>query len=406
MHLKRKSLKSKIFITAIFFGCIQLLYSCLDYLSDKPIFGVLSMEHMLSSDASFNDLFYQMQSEKKDPEKKLSGNTIIINTGSLDKDSFRLQLAEVISNIQEFKPKVIGVDHTFSNTKNIGSDSLFRVVNRSKNIILSSKDNNDIQFDFKLDGYSYGNTDFPSNQISIRRYYSDTNTFAYKVASRLSPKIEPVRHETFFINYISGTDDIFNINSSVDTFLYKFYNVEKFLVLDAKELLLNKDYLNQFLQKIGQDKAFVIGHFGNSLLFDVNNDREDRFRVPCDSNIIERKESMFGVQIHANAIENLLNPNIRFYCWSDSIIFSVVKYMLMFLFTYYLLHVNFGKAFNIIFLSILTFPLIYVILFLMGKYIYLELGLTMLQFLILEEFIESIESIYNYYLKLKSKWVK
>jgi len=406
MNLKNKSIKFKIFITAIFFGCIQLLYSIFDYLADKPVFGILSIEQILSSDASFNDFFYQTNANKEDSVKKLSRKVIIINTGSLNKDTFRLQLARTINYVQEFNPKVIGIDHTFSDEEFIGTDSLFNVINSSRNIVLASNSLKDKLLDFKLDKSCYGTSEFPKNQISIRRYNSDTNTFAHKIALKLSQKIEPIKNETFFINYVSSVGDVFKINSSIDTFLYKFYNSENFLVLEAKDLLNQKDYLNNFLNEISKEKAFIFGHFGNSMLFDVNNDREDRYRVPCDSNIIERKESMFGVQIHANAIENLLNPNIRFNCWTDSILFRIIKNILVFMFIYYLLHVNFGKAFNIVFLSILTFPLIYFILFLMGKYIYLEIGLTMLQFLILEEFIESLESIYNYYLKLKHKWVK
>lgn len=406
MNKKDKSIKFKILITTIFFGCIQLLYLFLDYLADKPVFGIFSIEQILISDASFNDFFYQTNANKEDSVKNLSGKVIIINTGSLDKDSFRLELASTINYLQEFNPKVIGIDHTFSDEEFVGSDSLFNVINSYKNIVLASNSPEDKLLNFKLDESCYGDTKFPENQISIRKYYSDTNTFAHKIASKLSQKIEPIKNETFFINYTSKLGDVFKINSPVDTFLCKFYTSEKFIVLEAKDLLSRNDYLNNFLNEISKEKAFVFGHFGNDLLFDVNNDREDRFLVPCDSNIIERKESMFGVQIHANAIENLLNPHIRFNCWTDGILYKIIKNILVFVFIYYLLFVNFGKLFNVLFLAILTFALIYVTLFFMGKYIYLEIGLTMLQFLVLEEFIEFLESMYNYYLKLKHKWVK
>ena len=407
MNHSNKSFKSKIFTTTLFFCCVQFLFVLLNYLSEQPIFGVLSLESLLTSDGSFNDLYYQQNAINQNPNKKLSRRLIIINSGSFEKDSFRLDLSRTIQQLQKYKPRVIGIDHTFSNVNKIGTDSLIDVVNKSKNIILSSNETEKNPLKLNVKKSQYGNTTFEKEQMSIRRYSSDSNTFGYKIASKLlGNKLVPFEHKSFFINYITVSKDAFSLLHQLDTFSYKVNSRNKFLIIQGEDLLCKKEFLNNFLSKTGKNNAFLIGHFGNNKIYDVINDREDRHRVPCDKNLVERKESMFGVQIHANAIENYLNPEIRFNCWTDSILFSIVKNILIFLFIYYILFINFGNAFNILTLAISTFPLIYVVLFLMTKYIYTEIGLAMLQFLILEEVVEAIESIQNYFTKFNKKWKK
>lgn len=407
MIFKNKTLKYKLLKTSIFFCCIQIVFFLFNYLSDKPIFGLLSFESLLTSDGSFNDLYYQQNSIKLNPNKKLSGRLIIINTGSFEKDSFRLDLSKTIKQIQKYKPRVIGIDHTFSNVKKIGTDSLIDVIDKSENIILSSNKTEKNPLKLNKKKSQYGITTFEKEQISIRKYSSDSNTFGYKIAAKLlENKMVPFEHKSFFINYITDSKDIFSIKNQLDTILYKVNSRNKFLIIEGEELLCRKELLNNFLSKTGKNNAFLIGHFGNNKIYDVINDREDRHRVPCDKNLVERKESMFGVQIHANAIENYLNPEIRFNCWTDTIVFLIIKNILIFLFIYYILFINFGNVFNILTLVILTFPLIYIVLFLMTKHIYIEIGLTMLQFLILEEVVEAIDSIHNYITKLKKKWKK
>ena len=407
MSLKNKSFTSKLLTTAIFFGCMQRLLWGVHKLSTKPIFDMLSLEHLLTVDGSFNDLYYQQETVKQNPDIKNSGRLIVINSGSFDKDSFRLQLAKIVGQLQKFKPKVIGIDHTFKNQNRTGTDSLIKIIESSKNIVLSTNEIEKSPLNFKVDKAIYGNTSFEEEQISIRRYSSNKNTFAYKIASKLkNDNVTPFNHKSFFINYLTNSEEVFEITTPIDTLLHKFKKDNNLIVVEGIDLLNKKEFLQKFLQKVGENNAFLIGHFGSDKIYDVINDREDRKRVPCDKNLVERKESMFGVQIHANAIENYLNPEIRFYCWTDSIMFSIIKFILIFLFIYYLLYVNLGKAFNIIVLAVLTFPLIYLVLFLMSKNIYLEIGLTLIEILIIEEIIETFESLQHYYTKLSKKWKK
>lgn len=401
----KKTFKSKLLTTAIFFCVLQILFLFLQFLSSKPFFGIFSLEHMLISDGSFNDLYYHKKGIKD--KKILSGKVIIINSGSFDKDSFRLQLAKSIHYLQTFNPKVVSIDHTFSESNLIGTDSLINSIEKYHNILLSTnfKDKNPLKL--KIKNTNYGNTEFTDDQIIIRRYNSDSNTFAYKTASFIKGEnILPFNQESFFINYLTDEKDLFFINSQNDTMLYQFEKSSKFIVIEGKDLLMKKEYIEVLLRNYAKNNAFLIGHMGSDKLFDVFNDREDRYKVPSDKNLIEKKETMFGVQIHANVVENYLNPEIRFSCWSDTIFFFLFKNVLIFLFIYYILFINYGKALNIVILAILTYPIIYIVLFLMTKNIYIEIGFTMLQFLFLEEVVEVLESIKHFFNKIITKCKK
>jgi hypothetical protein len=401
----KKTFKSKLLTTAIFFCALQILFLFLQFLSSKPFFGLLSLEQILVSDGSFNDLYYHKKGIKN--SKPLSGKVIIINSGSFDNDSFRLQLAKSINYLQTFSPKVVAVDHTFSESNLIGTDSLINSIEKYNNIILSSNDKEEKPLKIKIKSTNYAKTEFINDQIIIRRYNSDSNTFAYKIASLINGEnLLLFNKESFFINYLTDDENLFTVNSPLDTMLYQFEKDSKFIVIEGRDLLTKKDYIEVLLRNYAQNNAFLIGHMGSDKLFDVVNDREDRYQVPCDKNLVEKKETMFGVQIHANVIENYLNPDVRFNCWSDSTFFFLFRNILIFLFIYYTLFINYGKALNIISLAFLTYPIIYIVLYLMTKNIYIEIGLTMLQFLFLEEVVEVLESIFNFITKFIEKCKK
>jgi hypothetical protein len=130
-------------------------------------------------------------------------------------------------------------------------------------------------------------------------------------------------------------------------------------------------------------------------------DMEDKFRVPCDTNLINRDRVMYGSVIHANALANLLKSDLQFIDVERSTIFLVFKELLFLVFIYYLLFLNLGKMGTVTILTIGSFGMIYLTLLLMQKGIYLEIGGSLLELLVLEEAFESVEPL----LRKFHKWI-
>ncbi|MBM3418883.1 MAG: hypothetical protein FJY17_08210, partial [Bacteroidetes bacterium] len=92
-------------------------------LEKLPFFGVIKTEAQATSDLKLNDLHYSLA--KRLGAKESMPNFLLINTGDLSKDSFRLELANLIEYIQFLEPKAIGIDHDFSaDTNLIGTHAL------------------------------------------------------------------------------------------------------------------------------------------------------------------------------------------------------------------------------------------------------------------------------------------
>lgn len=404
------SLRKKLLKLLVFYVAMHLLFVGIHWLSQKPIFNLISLEHLITSDASLNDLHYPLRRQQEADPPSLTGKVILINTGSLPKDSFRQGLAQTLNRIAAFNPKVIGVDHDFNPDTSIqGTQELIDALQRTPQLILASKTTMPYTPLPLSAPIQYGNVEFPDHQSTIRRYSSDTAAFAFRIAQHLTqfPLKKPA-NKTFVINYLTGADGYFTPNSD----FYLFYAAapeekqSSFLMLEAGDILKRDSLTLDALRLLAPGRALILGHLGNPNLFNRSNDIEDKHRVPVDTNLINRERTMDGVLIHANVIENLLTPTNRFLTISDSWLFALLKQILILLFLYYLLFCSLGKAINILLLTLLSFPLIYFVLYLMNRNIYLEIGLTLLQFMILEEVVEVFESIHHLYSKAKLKWLK
>jgi|GEM_PF-2570822 hypothetical protein len=391
----------------IYFLAFNGLFFGIHVLADQKIFfNMLSLSGVLVSDASLNDLHYQVHKQPEDQAPKLSGDLILINTGSIPRDSFRKELAQLLTTLQPMNAATVAIDHDFSPDPGIpGTPELVASLNQTSNLILAQKTPDD-EFAKQIKGATFGSVNLPKDQITIRRYYSDTTTFGYKVAHKMSTgKVEQLPGKSFIINYLSRADGFFGVGS----FENDFYVADpsqpqaKFLQVEAGDILKGDSATIETLRKTVHGKALLLGHLGSAQMPDKTFDTEDKHRVPCDSNIVEREKTMYGLMVHANAIENILNPEERFSCWSDSIWFKIFKQLFIFMMIYYLLFHNIAKAFNIPMLAICSFPVMYLSLYLMTQNIYLEMGLTLLQFILVEETIEAFESIPQMISKFRRK---
>jgi hypothetical protein len=401
-------MKKRLIKAVVYYLAIQLIYLGLNFIFNKPFLNIISIEQLLVADASLNDLHYQLQAKNNSKSTELSGKVILVNTGSLSKDTFRLALANTIKKINSFSPDIIGIDQQFSlDTSKHGTTDLQKVINETQGILLAKNSDNEPLLDFGS-SVRYGDVSFPEDQYTIRRYSSDTNTFAYIVSKHISDNgIKKLPNNNFVIHYLTTNTGYFTKDSN-DFLFYQIDTTQrfsKFLLLEAKDILQEDSATIQMLRKIAPGRATLLGHLGDTQLSNILNDSEDRHPVPCDTILVNREKTMSGILIHANAIENIINPGIRFHYWSNSWVFTILKHLFFLFFIYYLLFANLGKAINLMMIFI-SYPLMYLVIYLMTKNIYLEMGLTLLQLLIMEELIETLDSFYGLLLKSISKLKK
>jgi hypothetical protein len=359
--------------------------------------SIPSIEMQAGEDLSLNDLHYKI--DRKINRSKLSKEIILINTGSLSVDNFRGELAELLLQIDSFNPKVIGVDHDFDDdTTRFGTEELLNSIEFIPNIVLA-RNGRDTSKKMSLSKDKLADVSFPEYFNSVRRYYSNESTFASKIASIFKPGLKSdLVIDSFIINYVGH--DFFELKrSNFREFLFTNDYSNQFPMIQSSDILSSSNYEKKIIKKLLNGKIILLGHLGNTCLTDFRNDSEDKFAVPCDSNMLFRSKTMNGLLIHANAIENLINPECRFNVLSDQLWFLFLEELLILLYLYFLLFAKAGKLINILLMLGLSLPVLYLTLYFMQNNIYIEMGTTLLQLLLFEELVEIIEPLY---FKIKS----
>ena len=98
----------------------------------------IKIQETLSSDFTYNDVYYRVQHQTSN--RKHKEKIILINTANLSSDyAFRAELSEVIKKVEEFKPKAVGVDITYSNRTDSSTLELLKVLQSNKNIVCAYK---------------------------------------------------------------------------------------------------------------------------------------------------------------------------------------------------------------------------------------------------------------------------
>lgn len=382
------------------FITVNLFVMLLDGLLKTPIYSIVSLHNLIISDASINDLHYLIREETEDYEPKLSGELILVNTGSLPNDSFRLALSRLIQVLDRYQPKVIGLDLVFdSSQKAIGTSELLATVATTPRMVIGKSSQNGTTDLVISPSSAYGVVSFPNNQSTIRRYSSQENAFGVVLAQMLKKdSLAAFDESTFFINYQTMSDGVYTVHSPEFDFVLvdSSYRPSGFLMLEGKDILKNDSLTLLALARLGKGRAFLLGHLGNTNLYNVKFDNEDKHRVPPERQLVNREKSMFGILIHANAIENILYPELRYSCWSDSLIYQIVRALIILVYMYYLLFYKLIKIVNIFFsIFLISFPVIYLVLYLMTFQIYIDLGFVLIQIILLEDAVEVYQSLRN-----------
>jgi CHASE2 domain-containing sensor protein len=403
-----KKIKFKVLRLLFYYLAIKLIIFLVSIVFESNYFKIPSLEYKAGSDFSLNDLHYQLDSTNRNVKR--FENICLINSGSLDPIQFRFELAQVIERIKKTEAKVIGIDLEFSNDSTIaGTSALLNQLGDTPRIVLAAT--TDANSDkLHIGNAVYGNVSFPDDQVTIRRYYSGDSTFAFKVSESFGSDVKKIANanKNFLINYSAHDYYLLNLNSSNPIADYTFTENtgNKLPVIDGAELLSDDSLVNSNVSQILKGKIVLIGHMGNTCLGNLKYDLEDKHPVPCDQMLINRQKSMPGVLIHANAVENMINPTSRFTVISDNFFFIAFEELLLTLYLCFLLFVKAGKVINILLMLTLSLPSLYMVLLLMNHNIYIEMGTTLLQLLVFEELTELIEPLYAKFERFKFRLTK
>jgi CHASE2 domain-containing sensor protein len=402
--IKRGNLKK----LAFYYLVIKLVISGLDYVLGSNYFSIPSLEYKTGSDFSLNDLHYKLDSSTRDVKR--FENLILVNSGSLNQATFRLELAQLVDSIKQADAKVIALDIDFSNdTTKPGTCELLNQLNNTSSIVLAERFRND-SGKLRAKKAVYGGVMFPEEQFTIRRYGAGDTTFAYKIAKAYGADVTNFDKlsKNFVLNYTAH--DYFQLDlksaNPIADYTFSQHPDNTIPMIDGAALLSNDSLEISNVKQILKGKIVLIGHLGNSCLDDLKNDLEDKHPAPCDHMLINRQKSMPGVLIHANAVENMINPKSQFTVVSDNIFFIVFEELLLILYLCFLLFVKAGKVINIMLMLALSLPALYVVLLLMNYNIYIEMGTTLLQLLVFEELAELIEPLYAKFERFKFRFTK
>jgi hypothetical protein len=393
--------KENILQLVVYFLILKLVYLGFDYLINTQFMRLFKIQELVSNDLSFNDLYYRIQFKNIYDKTHFTRekSVVLINTGSLSNDYFRLELANLINKVESCSPKAVGIDFIFSNNPRPGTEELKKVVENHPNIIIGNIPDNSETLKFN-DKTLSGDISFRNSSKSIRYYSSSDSSFAFQLVKLANPDKSgyyKAKDALFPIHYCCVHDGL--VNYQEETALFSEVN---FKFMEAGEILNDSSDLQSFLNH----KIVIIGHLGASCLPDRNSDLADKFCVPTDTlTLTNRDPVMYGAVIHANAVENILHPETTFREWNGTFYHLMVNLFYL-AFLAFILFTDVGKFYNILIMTLLTIPGLYIVLWLMKETIYMTMGVTLINLLIIEEISEMIDPIYGkarkYFLNLKS----
>jgi CHASE2 domain-containing sensor protein len=370
-----------IIATAIVFLIIKYftVYQNLDFLN--PFINTI--QDMKITDVVFSKI-------QNDGRFTVDTNIVLVNIGYLS----RPEIAREIEIINQFEPKVIGIDSFFRTLKSEEKDSaLKRVLSEVKNLVMASK----IHYSYikdKFDSISYSHPEFTKNasfgfanvseDLKGKTYKEMTqeekdvfNNQYIKSVREISPK-ENIngRQEVFLAVKIAEQIDAAKVRRFLDRGNEKEIvnyrrNTDKYITLDADDVF-NYD---PRLEKI-RGKIVLMGFLGPDLKTQVS---EDAFFTPMNPQYVGKAfPDMYGLVIHANVVSMILDESYYFSVpdWIADIVIVVVLYMMMVGFSFLRLKTEHGyEPLSIVSVFVSLFGWFALILFLFNTLrIFVDMG--------------------------------
>ncbi len=258
------------------------------------------------------------------PNPNADDRITVVNIGELGREG----IADLLNIIQEYKPKVIGVDAFFRNPLDPAIDSMMmNVLSKSKNIVFvtdlanfnektnqfdSLETSNELFTQYTQGGFANLTTEGIGNQTGFytcRSFMPYTSvkdkgiqySFGLKIAemydAQSAKKFIERNLENEFINYKGNINvehqNLGNIEDKQGTV---------FTAIDFSDI-----FEGRFVPDAFKDRIVILGYMGRQLgqiSFD------DKLYTPMNENYVDKRTpDMYGVVIHANIVSMILDGN-------------------------------------------------------------------------------------------------
>lgn len=276
---------------------------------------------------------------------------VIVNIGNLS----RREIAQQINIINQYNPKVIGLDAIFRTLKpdTLGDIMLADALANSPNMVMYEKlidpDENGVWHDNILCAPIF-RQNHPTASVNLIIENADAQQFNFKTCRSFFPREYLQNKETNEIDTVlafgvalakylkpENVDALFARGNEEELINYKGNVIDfgrtrlgtRFFALDAYQVI---DL--EFDPELLKDKIVLMGFLGAS--FDDTRSFEDKYFTPLNAIQAGRANpDMFGVVVHANIISMILQNDYidTMSVWSSWILAAVVCFLNVLLFT-------------------------------------------------------------------------
>ncbi len=349
------------------------------------------------NDFELTDIVFSLREQVE-----IDTNIVVVNIGDLKREG----IGREIRRLNQFKPKIIGVDVLMFKPKGEEADSLLSNAIRECNgrIVMVSKLHAKNKVNDKFDSVAFSAPAFSTyaynafanieedkySILTVRRFLpkatiQDSTYLAFGVA--ISKIVNPEAAQAFLAR--NNEEEIINFR----------YNRPNYYFLDTTDVLDTTPDLS-FIK----DKIVLMG-------FVDKTDRrvDDKFYTPLNKNFAGRTElDMYGIYIHANIISMILRRDYidTMPFWLGLLISLIICYFNVVIYVY--IHRNFKVFFNIfvrVFQILQSILYLALVIYIFNSYQYvLQITVIISVLLIGPEILEIYLGITNkYFLRIKLK---
>jgi len=309
----RKLLRDS-FLATVFIFALILFFLKVSQI-DK-LFSLFDPVSQALGDVELTDLTFS-ELRQPEPVNLDSIDIVLVNIGNLN----RAQIAAELNLINSYQPKVVGLDVYFEDLKSdtLGDLLLADALSKTKNLVMYSKGINLVGDEDVMEKLEVSHPLFRYGETGATNLFTNAQEqHQFKVCRTFPPvlNINGKKEYAFgvkivqkydsakavkFLKFSKRDEEVINYTSNIQMYGESKIGV-KFLTLDVDDV-----FKENFTPDIIKGRIVIFGFMGES--FD-DTDWEDKFYTPMNKHFAGRSNpDMYGVVIHANIVQMLLDEN-------------------------------------------------------------------------------------------------